>query len=364
MKGKNMRKIKKYLLILAVGSALWGTSCSSDEFTDSIFDTSEDVLDPNSYTYKLDSFLRVNYLTPYNLRFIYKMEDKGTDMNYNLVPASFDKSKEMAVLTKYLWFDVYDNVVSPDFLKQYGPRIIHLIGSPAFNPSSGTILLGLAEGGIKVSLFRVNDMNPTDVEFLNEMYFKTMHHEFAHILHQTKSYPKDFNLISFKDYNPLGWQDRHENIALSLGFVTPYGSSQTREDWVEVIANYIVKDDAWWVNALDVASRGWIQNDKTRPEAGVTGFEQARDANGDLLYQHTGGIINTNPENGVPVLDFSRPLPDTDGVDGRAVILQKLEMCKNWMRTQWGVELDAIRNEVQWRQTHIDMDSLLNQLHY
>ncbi|MDR2853770.1 MAG: putative zinc-binding metallopeptidase [Prevotellaceae bacterium] len=323
-----MKNINKYILAFAVGVALLGTSCKEDELTDSIFDTAEQDLDVNSYTYKLDSFLLENYQKPYNLNFIYKMEDKGVDMNYNLIPATIDSSKKMAVLTKYLWFDVYGKVVSPEFLKAYGPRIIHLIGSPAYNPSSGTILLGLAEGGIKVSLFRVNDINPNDVEFMNEMYFKTMHHEFAHILHQTKTYPKDFNLISFKDYNPLGWQDRHDNIALSLGFVTPYASSQTREDWVEVIANYIVKTDAWWENALNVASQGWIQRDKMRPESGVD------------------------------------PAPDEDGVNGAVVIITKLDMCKDWMRTKWNIDLEELRNEVQYRQSHIDIDSLLNQLHY
>jgi len=92
----------------------------------------------------------------------------GTDLNYNLVPVTYTKSQEMAVLAKYLWFDVYTKVAGYKFLKKYGPRVIHIIGSPAYNPSSGTILLGLAEGGIKVSLFRVNELNYNNVDTLNE----------------------------------------------------------------------------------------------------------------------------------------------------------------------------------------------------
>ena len=95
-------------------------------------------------TYQLDKFLRENYLNVYNLDFRYKMQDVGTDMNYNLVPATYANSVDLAVLTKYLWFDVYGKIVYPDFLKLYGPRIIHLIGSPAYNPTSGTMILGLA----------------------------------------------------------------------------------------------------------------------------------------------------------------------------------------------------------------------------
>jgi substrate import-associated zinc metallohydrolase lipoprotein len=353
-----MKIVKKYLLIMTAVFAVMITSCRDDKFTDSIFnDDYTDVLDPNSYTYKLDLFLQENYLKPYNLRFIYKMEDKGTDMNYNLVPATFEKSKEIAVLAKYLWFDVYGKIVSPEFLKENGPRIIHLIGSPAYNPSSGTELLGLAEGGIKVSLFKVNELNVNDIERMNELFFKTMHHEFSHILHQAKSYPKDFNLISFKDYSPLGWQDRHYAVCLSLGFVSPYGGSQTREDWVEVIANYIVKSDAWWDNAYEVAAKGWIQIDKNDPEKGATDVEKYEEVqlevNGDTIFNSDG-----TPK----MVQKTRPLPDTDGVDGKAVLRMKLDMCKEWMLKEWGVNLEALRAEVQYRQSRIDIDSLLEQI--
>jgi len=311
------------LLMLQIVMLVAFTSCKNDEFTDSIFDTTEKSLDPNSYTYKLDKFIYDNYLMKYNLEFKYKMEDIASPLNYNLVPASYQKSYEMAALAKYLWFDVYDKLAGVKFLKKNSPRIIHLIGSPAYNPTSGTMILGLAEGGIKVSLFRVNELNYKNVDDMNEMYFKTMHHEFAHILHQSKIIPKDFNLFSYKDYHPIGWQDRHHNVVLSLGFVSPYAGSQTREDFVEVIANYIVQTDAWWENAFKIAAQGWEQIDKNRPDLGVR-----------LLAK------------------------DEDGVDGVAVLNQKIEMCKDWLLTRWNLDLDEIRNEVQYRQSHIDIDEL------
>ena len=196
------------MLALAAFALLGAASCSDDEFGPSIFPDSEDELDPNSYTYKFDKWLKQSYLTPYNLEFRYKMQDVGTDMNYNLVPAEYDKAVDLAVLTKYLWFDVYDELAGEEFLKSYGPRIIHLIGSPAYNPQTGTMVLGLAEGGIKVSLFRVNELNANSFATMNEFYFKTMHHEFAHILHQTKSIPTDFSQISNGKYDDNNWQDQ------------------------------------------------------------------------------------------------------------------------------------------------------------
>ena len=78
-------------------------ACSDDELGESIFDTKEYPLDRTAYTFPLDTFIKKNFLEPYNLKFIYRMEDVGTDMQKNLVPAKYEKSVDLAVLTKHLW---------------------------------------------------------------------------------------------------------------------------------------------------------------------------------------------------------------------------------------------------------------------
>ncbi|MDR0505845.1 MAG: putative zinc-binding metallopeptidase [Dysgonamonadaceae bacterium] len=332
-----MRKL--IFLFLICGFLTSFFSCRNDELDpNSIFEDGVGDLDSTSYSYPLDLWLYNNYLTVYNLQFRYKMQDVGSDMNYNLVPVSYNKSIDMSVLVKYLWFDVYSKIVRPDFLKEYGPRIIHLIGSPAYNPTSGTMILGLAEGGLKITLFRCNDVNINNVAELNEYYFKTMHHEFAHILHQQKTYPKDFGLISLNYYEPLSWQDRDDKVAASLGFVSSYAGGQTREDFVEVIANYIVKTDVDWKKLMDNASKGWVVKLKADGDPEYYTDEYGRERK---LYVEA---------------------PDTDGVDGVAVINKKLSICRQWLRDSWNIELDSLRKEVQYRQTHIDMDFLRNQL--
>ncbi len=317
----NLKHIFISLLIV-----LANTSCEKEEqLGESIYNTDVQELDSLSYTYSFDKFLNEQFMKPYNLSFEYKLSDVAVNMNYNLIPANLENSQKLAVLIKYLWFDVYAKVAGVDFLKIYGPRMIHLIGSPAYNPASGTILLGEAEGGIKITLFKVNDLEVDNVNSLNEFYFKTMHHEFAHILHQTKNYPVDFNLISYKNYDPYSWQDRPDKIAWSLGFASPYGGSQTREDFVEIIANYIVKTDAQWNEMLLNASKDWELDES-------------------LGY---GEVVESD---------------ESDGVDGLAVLQNKLQICKLWMQEQWNVNLDSLRSEVQYRQSHIDIDELLKQI--
>lgn len=370
---KSLYKSIFALLLVATG-LLTVTSCSEDKLGETIFPEIDETLDPNSYTYKFDKWLRENYLNVYNLDFRYKMQDVGTDMNYNLVPAKLDNSMKLAVLTKYLWFDVYKDIVNENFLKLYGPRIIHLIGSPAYNPTSGSMILGLAEGGIKVSLFRVNDMDINDFNQMNEYYFKTMHHEFTHILHQTKTYPSEFNTLSVGKYDGTNWQDRQDGVVNSLGFVTNYASSEFREDFAETVANYIVKTDSQWARILELAARGWAtKSEEGDLDAVYYCFYYYPDNNADNEIEYVDEFNTRIDEDGVRVhrtLKDSNnqnikiyPVEDTDGVNGPEIIEQKVQIARTWLRDVWGVDLDALRQEVQRRQANYDIDALLQEIY-
>ena len=204
--------------------------CSEDDFEKSIFGLEETGLDKNSYTYALDAYLEDNFLKPYNVQFIYRMEDLGTDMQKDLVPATYEQSKQLAVLCKYMWYDIYKELAGEKdvFLKKYSPRIIHLTGTPGFN-SDGTETLGYATNGTKITLQAVNRLDYNLIEGhygLNNMFFHTMHHEFTHILDQTISHPQAFNVISTGLYNS-DWNSTPDEIAVGNGnklcFCQQYG---------------------------------------------------------------------------------------------------------------------------------------------
>ena len=315
--------MKKLSYIILLFAAIGFSACNESLDPNSIFPDTQEKLDPTSYSFQLDSFCKKNFLEVYNVEFRYRMQDVSSDMDKNLIPCSYDNAITMAVLAKYLWWDVYKEVTgSSEFLRNYGPRIICLIGSAGHN-ATGSVTLGLAEGGLKVTLHAVNYIDPSNVSTLNEFYFKTMHHEFSHILHQTKTYPAEFRTISAGYYKPNGWEERSEQEARSLGFTGNYGSSEEREDFVEMIANYIVKTDDEWASMMSDAAKGWKQDDD--------------------------GVLHQLEE-------------DEDGVDGPAIIEQKLTICHNWLRDEWGIELDSLRNEVQRRQANMNIDSLRNQV--
>lgn len=292
----NISKI--FVIVLAcVGFA----ACEpKDQFTESIF-IDPKAIDTTSYTYQFDMWLDKYYTEPYNVEFLYKLDDNATDPNYNVVPVSIGMADTLAHLALYLWYDVYDSIVGPEFLPTYGPKMIQLIGSSMINAAQGTEKLGYAESGIKITLIKINLMETDNLEQLNEYVFKTMHHEFSHILHQQKDYPKEFGLINPSDYDPNRWQDRTNEDAWKLGYVSNYGSSQAREDFVEVIANYIVKSDDWWNTMMSVA-----------------------------------------------------------GEEGAAIIQQKFEICNTWLAEKWNIDLQAMHDEVQKRQENLDWDMVMN----
>ena len=371
-----MKKIQYYIsaLLLVAVAAMSFSSCSEDKLGDTIFPAIDETLDPTSHSYKLDKFLKENYLDKYNLTFLYKMPDISTNMNYNLVPAEYSNSVDLAVLCKHLWFDVYDKVAGDDFLKRYGPRIILLVGSPAINATSGSETVGLAEGGIKITLFKVNSMDVSNFQQMNDLYFHTMHHEFAHILHQTKTYPTEFNTISVGRYDANNWQYRGDEVT-SLGFVTPYGSSEYREDFAETIACFITYTETEWNRLLQLAGRGYATSASEDDLDAVYYsyyYYPDNDTESEISYLDERYVVSVVDEDGTTHLYYRNErdkqgnrivvyeVEDKDGIDGVEAILQKVQIARQWFHDAWNVDLDALREEVQTRQSTYwqDMDNL------
>lgn len=265
-------------------------SCSKEKLDQkSIFDTDS----PERGAF--DIWLLLNYVEPYNIQFNYKYIDRESDNNYNLVPAEYDKAVAMAKLTKYLWIDSYNELLGDTFIKTYCPRMIQLIGSKAFN-NQGSVVLGTAEGGLKITLYNINGLNPSSpsIDFLNEWFFKTMHHEFAHILHQTKNYSTDFNLIS-TDYQGPSWLNLESDaVANKMGYVTCYASYSPDEDFVEIISNYVTHAKGYWESVLATA-----------------------------------------------------------GEEGGDKLARKFEIVRNYLQESWGIDIDKLRDIVQKRSANI-----------
>lgn len=251
-----MKKILKYALLLLVPVILSG--CKDDDFTDSIF--KDDTIVRNEF----DQWLLDNFAYPYNIEVKYHLDHNETEMEYALAPADFDKAQGLAKMIKFLWLEVYDEVAAPSFMRIYAPKVIQMVGSGAYD-YNGTFKLGTAEGGLKVTLYCVNDLDLTnpDINMLNDYYFHTMHHEFAHILHQTIAYNPLFDKISEGDYIGGDWYKLTNQDAYDKGFVSKYSMDSPREDFVEIISFYITETaEAWDARVASMAEYGQQQMNK------------------------------------------------------------------------------------------------------
>lgn len=273
-----------YAILLAFVASFALMSCSDDDpSSESIFPTTSPKRDA------FDKWLLENYTFPYNVEMKYKMEDIESDMKYHLVPADSAKTAKLSIIMKYLWFDAYNEVVGPDFIKENMPRTIHFIGSPAYN-SEGTMVLGTAEGGLKITLYMVNSLDDEtlkDYDTMNKYYFHTLHHEFTHILNQKIPYDQSFKLITESGYVSGDWYTIPDKTAHQAGFITPYAMVEPLEDFAEMLSNYVTMSQSEW-NAI-------------LADAGTT---------------------------------------------GAASISAKLDIVRNYMQESWNVDIDQLRAAV------------------
>ena len=257
-------------------------------------DKDSQVIDSKTEQNDFDKWLVTNYVNAYNIDFKYRMEMNESQMSYWLVPAAYENSIVMAKLVRHLCLEAYDEITgSKEFIRTHFPKMIHLIGSAAYK-NNGTMVLGEAEGGLKITLYMINNLQ-LDPDYLNEYYFHTMHHEFAHILHQTKPYSSDFNMISGSQYVNDSWNSTFsDEEALQNGFITPYASSEPNEDFVELLSTYITNTPKFWSDMLATA-----------------------------------------------------------GKTGSGIIQQKFDIVYNYMKNTWGIDLDELRDIILQRQSEI-----------
>ncbi|MCL7761819.1 putative zinc-binding metallopeptidase [Polaribacter sp. Z014] len=293
-----MRKII-YIFIAAMCSTAIFTSC---EETDLPSPDKSVIKVENGIENQFDVFLRKEFVSQYNVELLYKLPDIESDLNYYVVPSDYEKSIKMANLINYYFFEPFKEVGSLEFIKKTTPKMFVLVGSGAYN-NNGTVLLGTAEGGLKVVLYDINNIDVTDIERLNDRYFRTVYHEFGHILHQNKPYTRDFEKITGTTYVQDEWNTIWDaGESLEAGYISDYASNQPNDDFVELIAHYLTKSSTEWSDIITAA-----------------------------------------------------------GDEGGPIITQKLTIVKNYLKESWNIDMDDLRDNILVRQqnlNNLDLDNI------
>ena len=243
-----MKKILFRISIIAI-AVLSLMSCNRDELSPESVIKEEDLIQND-----FDKWLYANLLEPYNIRIQYRFSDTEAEMDYYLSPADYNQSIALAHLIKAICIEPYDDVTNgTDFIRENYPKLLFFSGSPAYT-SNGSLLMGSAEGGMKITLYAVDNLDLDNITADLE-YFKTLHHEFAHILHHKVPDPTDFNEISGEKYvGDSCWEVYPSDAAArQAGFITRYAAFNDKEDFVELIAYYVTRSEAVWNSFLETA---------------------------------------------------------------------------------------------------------------
>lgn len=182
---------------------------------------------------EVDKWIQDTLTTPYNISVTYRWNAFELDLDKTLVPPDIEKVVPMMRIVKKGWIDVYKDEISDNFIKLFCPKQYSLVGSVAYN-TNGTVKLGEAESGRKVTIYRVNQLNVKDSVFVKRV-LKTIQHEFVHILQQTVVPPVEYGTITPSGYTS-DWASVTEANARAAGFITPYAMAEPREDMAEMIA--------------------------------------------------------------------------------------------------------------------------------
>jgi|GEM_PF-280418 len=355
-----MKKMK-YNLLLAAFPLFAAVSCGvdDDDFTASIFDTTTSAVDATSATAPFDQWLYDTFVVPYNVEidYRYKLQESGID--YQVTAAGYEQSQAMAWLLKYLFYQPYEEVLGAEFLRQNSPRQFRFVGSYAV-ATDGTVKVGYAKDGILVSLRYVNGLNldygnwtESDIDALNTMYFRTIHHEFGHVLHMRRQIPSAFRQLTASTYNASGWSGLADAEAHAMGYVTPYAAMSYEEDFAETFSSVIcTSDEDWMTTIIDATANGMLSDDRNKV---MTLIDSLRIAGLDDASKPW----NNFTANGVAYTSFrdyldNVPVVTSAGASAFGLLQRKVEILSDWCTTNWSLPIFSLRTNVQQKQSDIN----------
>ncbi len=191
----------------------------------------------------IDRWIFDSLTVPYNTAVKYKYDQFELKLNSTLVPMKEEFVIPVLSAIKKVWIETYSAETNANFMKKYGNKFFILVGSGNYDLATGAVNLGTtSEDGTKIVMYQLNYFKtratpgyvPSDSMVAKEV-FKTIEHEFAHVLHRNVLYPFTFTQVSSSLYTS-DWTNVSFAEAYAEGFVTNYAMSQADDDFAEMVS--------------------------------------------------------------------------------------------------------------------------------
>lgn len=340
--------MKRIYILLLISSVLFSFySCDKE---DDLRDESV-VAYEEAFQNDLDGWIYENLTKPYNVEVKYKWDDTEISNTLHVTPPSAKKAKDFLEAYLNFWIKPYEEESTAggnaEFMYKYMPKLLVLVGTPAFN-ADGTMTLGMAEGGRKVTIFNIEKFaevteytwdTPEQIVARKRdvimTSFHTLHHEFAHIMHQTKFYPDEFKQVCKGDYTAR-WMDLEKEEAKMKGFITPYAMLNENEDFVELVAGmldyskYSNEPYAYWAPFKD--DQGGPDPSGDWGTVYMTSWE--------AVY-YNWGWVNTYDENW-----NSYYVQSDEAKESLEKFLAKVDIVTTYYKEKWGIDLYSLQKRI------------------
>ena len=236
---------RKYLALLLIGTLYVASACYEEEVINkpiTQYPVSEDPI---------DIYIQDNFIDKYGVAVRYKYVDRYVDPTKSVTPPRRSAVIPMLDFLTDLWIEPWLEVPNgKKFFQNYVPAEMVFIGSSIYN-NDGTVTLGTADAGARITLTEVNDVNPDNLDWVLRQ-LGTIYHEFAHIIHQNYNLPPNWETIAPQGYtSPGSWYNLTDLEALERGFVSPYATSSFDEDFAETAAFILFEKDFYTKYTID-----------------------------------------------------------------------------------------------------------------
>ncbi len=210
------------------------SSCSKEKLPQ------EPIIDLGGESWKMrtiDEYIQSQFINLYNMEIKYKWNPYEVNFYRTLVPPIEENVIPVLNTITNLWLKPYEKTGGNNFLKKFPISKIVLVGSPEYQ-ENGAMVVGTAQGGSKINLYDINNFSTKYMQLVISL-MGTVHHEYAHILHQSIRYPEAWGKISAHLYTET-WFNTSADDAKSQGFVSAYAKASEKEDFAETIAFLLV----------------------------------------------------------------------------------------------------------------------------
>lgn len=287
--------MKNIFKSLAVVFAL-GLVTSSCEKEDALSSESF-IIDSQDKINAVDTYIKKTFTDTFNIAIDYRWDRNnygpGLDNKRNLYPSKLNNVQPALEMVDKVWIQSYVSVAGKEFVNRIRPGRFLIAGGYALN-DNGTRTLGLASGGVQVTLYEV-DFLQTDVNSARQ-FIHTIQHEYIHIINQDTPFNElEFGEKSFADYNSMWYLldqklqakftiDTYGNI---LGFVTGYARSNIMEDFAET-ASYLLTQKPAAYQAMLAKIRSYEAMTPSQREAEGLTSEFYKPGGADIIERKVG----------------------------------------------------------------------------